>query len=199
MRIPGTAGYDEAAADLVVQYEAVTFAEVHGDALHLVPAVPSRVLDIGAGTGRDAAALAKAGHQVTAVEPAAGLRAQGQALHADQDITWIDDHLPDLVSLGDRRFELILLTAVWMHLTPAGRAPAMRRLAALLASNGTAVMVLRHGPIPAGRHMFDIPDQQTADLAQACGLSIVHRSGRPDLHGRADVRMTTLGLRALAT
>ncbi|MFA1539231.1 class I SAM-dependent methyltransferase [Actinomadura monticuli] len=196
MRVPGTAGYDTAAADLADQYESVTFAEVHADALHLMPAAPARVLDVGAGTGRDAAALTAIGHRVTAVEPAAGLRERGRALHADRAITWVDDHLPALASLGGRRFDLVLLTAVWMHLDTAERDPAMRRLAALLAPGGTALLVLRHGPIPAGRHMFDIPDEETVGLARACGLRVVHRRIRPDLHGRPGVRMTTLGLRA---
>ena len=42
----------------VNQYEGLAFADVHRDVLHLFPATPSRVLDIGAGTGRDAAAFA---------------------------------------------------------------------------------------------------------------------------------------------
>ena len=44
----------------------------------LIPATPSRVLDVGAGTGRDAAALAALGHSVVAVEPTPELRAHGQ-------------------------------------------------------------------------------------------------------------------------
>jgi hypothetical protein len=36
-RVRGTVGYAEAANALAVQYEAVTFDEVHRDVLHLVP------------------------------------------------------------------------------------------------------------------------------------------------------------------
>ncbi|MEV6117767.1 class I SAM-dependent methyltransferase [Streptomyces sp. NPDC052109] len=54
----GTAGYGAAAEDLADQYESVTFAEVHREVLHLFPVRPSVVLDIGAGSGRDAAVLA---------------------------------------------------------------------------------------------------------------------------------------------
>ncbi|SCG08174.1 hypothetical protein GA0115255_123563 [Streptomyces sp. Ncost-T6T-2b] len=53
-----TAGYAEAADALAVQYEQVTFEDVHRDVLHLLPSAPARILDVGAGTGRDAAALA---------------------------------------------------------------------------------------------------------------------------------------------
>ncbi|MFF3403121.1 hypothetical protein ACFYW6_32055 [Streptomyces sp. NPDC002659] len=54
----GTAGYADTADVLAVQYEEVTFDEVHSDVLQLVPVEPGRILDVGAGTGRDAAALA---------------------------------------------------------------------------------------------------------------------------------------------
>ena len=66
--LSATAGYAENAAALIEQYERLTFEEVHREVLSLFPVRPGRVLDIGAGTGRDAAALAARGHMVTAVE-----------------------------------------------------------------------------------------------------------------------------------
>ncbi|MFX5622495.1 class I SAM-dependent methyltransferase, partial [Acinetobacter baumannii] len=75
-----TDGYAENAAALTVQYESITFDDVHRDILHLVPAAPSSAIDIGAGTGRDAAALAARGHQVLAVEPTVELLAEAQRL-----------------------------------------------------------------------------------------------------------------------
>src|SRR4051812_8147427 len=68
------AGYAEEAAALIKQYERISFAEAHRQVLHLMPVTPGRVLDIGAGTGRDAAALATMGHSVLAVEPTEELR-----------------------------------------------------------------------------------------------------------------------------
>ena len=78
------------------QYESIGFADVHGDILHLFPTTPSHVIDIGAGTGRDAAAFAERGHSVTAVEPTPELRAEASACMPTWPITWIDDSLPDL-------------------------------------------------------------------------------------------------------
>lgn len=74
----GTQGYGETADLLVTQYESRTFADVHRGVLPLLPAAPARALDIGAGTGRDAAALAALGHTVLAVEPTPAMRAHGQ-------------------------------------------------------------------------------------------------------------------------
>lgn len=56
------------AAALAVQYESIRFADVQREVLHLFPAPPARVLDIGAGTRRDAAALAQLGYAVVAVD-----------------------------------------------------------------------------------------------------------------------------------
>ena len=72
-----TAGYAGKAVNLTEQYERVTFGDVHRDVLSLLPIRPIRVLDIGAGTGRDAAALAARGHTSAAVEPTRELREHG--------------------------------------------------------------------------------------------------------------------------
>src|SRR4051812_2339242 len=87
---PSNAGYSQDASALAVQYESITFEQAHQASLHLFPARPSRVLDIGAGTGRDAAALARLGHRVVAVEPTAELRAHGERIHRESPIRWID-------------------------------------------------------------------------------------------------------------
>ncbi|MFC9327112.1 class I SAM-dependent methyltransferase [Kitasatospora sp. NPDC057015] len=195
--LASAAGYAEAAAALVEQYESVSFAEVHREVLHLIPRRPAVIVDIGAGSGRDAAALAALGHVVVAVEPTPELRSRGRILHADREIEWIDDALPGLPALraGGRRFDLVLLTAVWMHLDALQRASAMESVAGLLAPGGHLVLTLRHGPVPAGRRMFDVSADETAELARGHGLDVVHRSERADLHGRDGVGWSRLGLR----
>ena len=57
VRVSGTENYAEEAPELLERYESISFADAHRLATHLIPTVPSRVLDIGSGTGRDAAAL----------------------------------------------------------------------------------------------------------------------------------------------
>ena len=151
-RPSGTEGYGETAAERVQQYESLAFDDVHRKILHLLPTTPSRVIDIGAGTGRDAAAFAGRGHTVTAVEPTPELRREAQRLHAQWPITWIDDSLPDLDRVHERgeRYDVVMLTAVWMHLDAGQRERAMARVAPLLAAGGLMSLSLRHGPVPAG-------------------------------------------------
>ncbi|MGW1164331.1 class I SAM-dependent methyltransferase [Streptomyces sp. NPDC002550] len=192
-----TAGYGEAAEALAEQYESVTFAEVHREVLHLFPSRPSRVLDVGAGSGRDAAALAAQGHRVVAAEPTTELRSLGRRLHAGRRIEWTDDALPELPGLfaAGSRFDLILLTAVWMHLDEQQRALGMARLAGLLATGGRIILSLRHGPVPTGRRMFPVTAQETIDLARGHGLDVLHHAQREDPHGRPGVSWTYLGFR----
>lgn len=195
MRASGTQGYGEAAAVLTEEYEKLDFAKVHRDTLHLFPQSPCRVLDIGAGTGRDAAVLSRLGHRVTAVEPTTELRSFGERAHADCAITWLDDALPDLPRLTalNRQYDLVLMTAVWMHLDADERARAMPLVAARVAPAGLVVMSLRHGPVPPGRRMFDVSGDEAIALAGEGGLRLVHRGARDDMRGRPGVHWTYLG------
>ena len=196
-RVSGTQGYAEDADRLAANYEARTFEAVQCEVLHLIPSQPSRVLDIGAGTGRDATALASRGHRVTAMEPTAELRAYGQRVHAAAAIDWIDDALPDLAILraAGTPFELVMATAVWMHLDAAERATAMRNVAALVAPSGQFILSLRYGPVPPGRRMFAVPPEETIAQAAESGLSPVHRSARGDLFGRPEISWTFLAFK----
>ena len=60
-RVSGTEGYAEEAEGLFRRHEGIHAADVHAAVLHLIPTAPSRILDIGAGTGRDAAWFASLG------------------------------------------------------------------------------------------------------------------------------------------
>lgn len=193
-RASGTEGYAETADALVEQYESIAFADLHGDILHLIPAAPSRVIDVGAGTGRDAAAFAALGHSVVAVEPTEQLRAHGQRLHRLAEVTWIDDALPDLGKVHERgeRFDFVMLSAVWMHLDADQRRRAMPRVRGLLRPGGRMALSLRHGPVPTGRRMFDVSTAETCALAHETGLEMIHHSERDALLGQVGVWWSVL-------
>jgi SAM-dependent methyltransferase len=196
-RIPGTQGYAAEADELAVRYESFTFEEAHKGVLKVLP-TSGKVLDIGAGTGRDAAGFAARGHDVLAVEPTREMRAHGERLHPNPRIEWLDDALPDLarVRARDETFAIVMLTAVWMHLDEAERKAAMPSLAALLAPSGCLSISLRHGPVPPGRRMFDIGVDETQALAAPFGLiEIFRREGARDELSRSDVTWSRLVLR----
>ncbi len=189
-RLSGTEGYAAEAAALAVQYESIAFAQVHAAVLHLVPPPPCRVLDIGAGTGRDAAALAALGHRVLAVEPTDEMRMRARALHPSPAIEWLDDGLPDLATVKTRGedYDLVMLSAVWMHLDEEQRRRAMPNVASLVSPGGVVFLSLRYGPVPHGRRMFAVPAEDTIELAAAAGLALVSRSSGQDSSLKASRR-----------
>jgi protein-L-isoaspartate O-methyltransferase len=166
--VDGTQGYADEAEELFHRYESIPAAVNHRHILHLLPKPPSRILDIGSGTGRDAAWFASLGHLVLAVEPTDALRVPAMALHPSPRIEWLNDSLPNLAHVQARgeTFDLIMLTAVWMHLDEAQRRHAMPKLASLMRSGGALIMKLRHGPVPPGRRMFEVSAEETVRLAQ---------------------------------
>src|SRR5262249_8863955 len=133
VRVSGTEHYAEEAPELLKRYESIAFADTHRPVMHLIPQEPCRVLDIGAGTGRDAAGFAAMGHRVVAVEPTREMRLGAMALHPAPSIEWLDDNLPELAILRmrDEEFDVVMLTAVWMHLDAQQRRPAIPNVARL--------------------------------------------------------------------
>src|SRR5258708_24846306 len=173
--IRGTENYTDEAPELLQRYESISFADAHLPVMHLIPSAPCRILDIGAGTGRDAAGLVAFGHSVLAVEPTEELRVGAMLLHPSPTIEWLDDSLPKLAIVRARKeeFDLVMLTAVWMHLDEAQRQLAMPNVSALVRNGGTMVMSLRRGPVPPGRRMFEVSADETIALAQRSKLRCV--------------------------
>ena len=191
----GITGYGDGVAAFVAACEAVDFEAMQAPTRHLLPAAPARILDIGAGSGRDAAAFAALGHSVVAVEPMSAFLSAAQALHPASAIRWVTDDLPDLASLSaDPPFDYIQALAVWHHLSPDERPRALRRLSGLLTHGGVLALSLRHGPAGMGRHVFPIDADISIRTAAAAGLQVkLHLPDRPS-HGpgKADVVWTRL-------
>ncbi len=163
----------------------------------LLPASPAMVLDVGAGTGRDAAWFAALGYDVVAVEPAAGMRTLAAQAHTDLRIRWLDDRLPSMTGtlrLG-LSFDFILLSAVWMHLAPTERPRAFRKLASLLKPGGLLAISLRHGPSEPERPMHEVTVAELEQLARGHGFIVERICEVPDGLGRPDVHWTQVALR----
>ena len=132
------------------------------------------VLDVGAGTGRDAAALAAMGHRVVAVEPMDRFLADARAKHPSSKIRWVSGSLPGLRALPaePEQFDFVLCHAVWQHLSNGERAEAIARVATLLKPKGVFALGLRHGPSGGGTHYFPANAAQTVALAATVNLGV---------------------------
>jgi SAM-dependent methyltransferase len=187
--------YSKHAEKLAAQYEAVSFQSVHQDWLTHLPK-EGWALDIGAGSGRDSSHLASAGLKVVAVEPAARLIEKAKELHKHKNIHWLTDTLPELkrVFALQIKFDLILLSAVWMHIAPSTRERAFRKLSSLLKPGGKMVITLRHGDSPDEREMHPVCASEIAALASKFGISydLANGAHQQDQLGRNDVSWQTV-------
>ena len=176
---------DEYALDaerLFESFEEVSSAEVYAQVVHLLPTLPSRFADIGAGTGRDAAWFAAQGHSVLAVEPTKFFRTAGMALHPSPRIEWVGDALPDLehtLARGEE-FDRVILCAVWQHLCDEERARAMPNLTRLVAPGGFLIMSLRHGLDEPG--CYPSRREDVVALAGASGLKLAFACEAESVH-----------------
>lgn len=186
--------YNQNAEALFEEYTSIKFEDVHGSWKPFWPCSGDKVLDVGAGIGRDSKWFAEQGCSVIALEPAKSMREQGLRYTGNQ-VQWLEDTLPELTrvqSLG-MRFNVILLSAVWMHIAPSYRARAFRKLSNLLAPNGCLVVSLRHGSFSDGREGYSCSSDELAQFAKdACLHTRLVTEIEPDALKRGAIQWQTV-------
>ena len=191
------AAYDAEASRLASEYERFPFEKIHSAVLDLVPDTPGFVLDIGAGTGRDATWFADKGHTVVAVEPSTELRNTGQKLHRSSNIQWMNDTLPKLEQVFSSKltFDLVWLSGVWVHVPKAQRDRAFRKIVSVLRPGGSVMVSIRVGPQPEGRPMDPVTVAEVETLAQRRGLQVVRVDHIKDALQRPEISWEVVWLR----
>lgn len=158
--------YDKKAKEFADSYEKLDPKKVHKHLIAHLPKPPAEILDIGSGSGRDAAWFAKMGYEVTAIEPAPALLKEAKRRHKNSNITWLNDQMPKLDKLPKKAdFDLIIMTGVWMHIKPEMRPETLKRLKTLLAPSGQLAIYLRHGTPDANRDMYKVSENELKTLS----------------------------------
>jgi SAM-dependent methyltransferase len=205
--------YNDNATELAQQYLSKSFDEVHQSWSQFLPSIienpNARILDLGAGSGRDAKHLAelaanthneKNNIQIIAAEPAKELSIIGQKTTQGLNIKWLEDSLPALSNVTQQEisFDLILLSAVWMHIPPSDRTRSIRKLANLLKPGGKLVISLRHGQTEQEckqRKMHYVCADELKQLATDVGLfTKLETAKEEDKLGRNHVSWQTVVL-----
>ena len=188
--------YSENAPTLVSRYNSLKPEELHSSWSRFIPDDPGIALDIGAGSGRDANWLADKGWDVVAVEPCKEFRERAQP-NSHDNVIWLDDELPELRDLrtAGHHFNLVLLSAVWMHISKNKRERAFRIISELLAPGGILVFTLRQDSdeqknLERGFHPVSSGELEL--LAKQCALVQVFYTGSEDHLARPKVRWETL-------
>ena len=189
--------YNDNAETVATLFEKVSFKFIHGWLVDLLPPCPATALDVGAGSGRDAAWLAANGYDVVAVEPSASMRSIARRLHPDASVHWIDDRLPSLhvISRSDLSFDMILLSGVWMHVPVRDRPRAFRKLIALLKPSGILAMSFRDGSAGRGKYVHTVSLSEVEALARDHGALVERTTEASYRLARNDIRWTQVALR----
>jgi SAM-dependent methyltransferase len=191
--------YDRHAPRLAATYESIEAARLNAWFRNSLPAAPACVLDIGAGSGRDAAWLTSLGLDVVAVEPSAAMVREARQHHPESPIHWIEgDSLPGLERTLRRgqAFDFILLSAVWMYVPQSERPRAFRKLVSLMKPGARMALTLRHGPPAAGQVIHEVTVAELEKLCRDHGAYIERlHDAVPDAAGRSDLSWTQLILR----
>jgi 2-polyprenyl-3-methyl-5-hydroxy-6-metoxy-1,4-benzoquinol methylase len=148
---------------------------------------PVRVLDVGAGGGRNALALAQLGLEVDALEPVAGLAnaLTGEAARRGVAVNvTMGDVLETGTVIAEGRYPLIVLSEVVTHFSRDQLARVLPKLARSLTDDGTLLFnafVSRDGYRPS-RVAVEVAQtvwstffsrQELADVAERAGLRLV--------------------------
>jgi SAM-dependent methyltransferase len=202
MDAPTLRYYEDHAGEVAPRYEAVA-----GGVSSFFPFVfarGERVLEIGAGTGRDAARLLALGVEVDAVEPSAALRERALANHPELEGRLFHGFLPGGLPTDIRStYDGILLSAVIMHIPNAELFDAAFQLRERLGRGGRLLLSMpieRNDVSPGderdkrGRLMILRSVAQVRLLFERLGFSLDSEWTSADGEGR-DILWATLVFR----
>lgn len=171
----GTAGYAEKFAGLVAAGE-----DVDGEARLADTLAPrdARILDVGSGMGRVAAALTSRGHRVVAVEPDPDLVAQSRSTYPTLEVVSCDVLAYDP---HGAEFDLVVCVGnVLVFLAEGTERRVLSRLASMLAPGGRVLAGFHLQGGPESRRDYAV-DEFVTDV-EASGLRVDQRFGSYELH-----------------
>lgn len=159
----------------------------------------ARILDVGAGSGRDLRTLLDMGYNAYGIEPSNGLRELAIAAHPILSDRLLAGGLPEPIDFYPGSFDGIVCSAVLMHIPHSQLFDALITLRNLLKDNGRMLL-----SIPAARpdvvaqrdakgRLFEtLQAEQLKLLCSRLGLDCITEYHNDDAMGRAETRWVTL-------
>lgn len=191
-----TAFYEGNATDIAARYEAV-----ESSVIATVSRLRSHgsVLDVGCGSGRDISRLASLGFDVYGVDASKNLIDEATKRHPELEGRIMFGALPSDLPFADQTFDLVICSAVLMHIAPESLPAAIEALAARVSKGGyllVSVSSNRSGldsnsRDDNGRIFFDHSEQTLLTLMESQKLGPVGYNTSSDSMGREEIIWTT--------
>ncbi len=185
--------YDTHAAELGARYESADMSVTHEILLRHLPA-GSRVLELGCGSGRDAAFLKANGFDVTGVDVSPAMLAIAQQRHPELSgrLHQASIPLPQGSSLLNQQFAGVISVATIMHIPEHDLFECASQMRDLLVPGGTLLLSasvgregLENNRDPQGRLFNERPAEELQLLFERLGFRLVARYDNEDSFARS--------------
>lgn len=198
--------YDTDAQKTAATYEQVPFEKMLSA---IAPHLPDsgRLLEAGAGSGRDAAYWLANGYDVTAIDGSAGMLAEAIRHHPELHGRTIHHVLPAVLPFADASFDVVTSMAVIMHLAHKDLSGVFADLARVLVPGGVLAYSVNttrpgldaHDNDERGRHFSCLSADEWEALHAVVGLQTTFRQEYDDITAREGIRWVTFAARKPST
>ena len=193
--------YQKNAAELARRYEQAEVSTLHQALLDTFPTA-SRLLEIGCGTGREAAFLKSCGYDIVCIEPSRSMLKV--ALRSYPELAGrlfegsVPGKLPANLNTADG-YAGIYAIASLMHLQQKELAPAFRLIRSLLEPNGRFLFsvplarpdLAKSGYDPQGRFFLLLSEEEWTGQLRTAGFQNIRTASNPDGMGRDSITWLT--------
>ena len=193
--------YQKNAAKLACRYEQAEVPDLHLALQKTFPAA-SRLLEIGCGTGREAAFLKSCGYDIVCIEPSRPMMEEAFRRHPELEGLLYEGsfpgELPEVLNTAEG-FDGIYAVASLMHLKQEELVPAFNRIHKLLKSNGRCLFsvplsrpdLTESGYDPMGRYFLLLPEEEWTRQLRTAGFQNIRTHSNADGMGRDSITWLT--------
>ncbi len=193
--------YDTHAREASARYESADMSRLHAVLLRHLPPKGASVLELGCGSGRDAAFLQANGFDVTAVDASPGMVAEAARLHPELAgrLSCAAVPFPEGSPLLRRSFDAVFSNAMFMHIPDHDLPLVVEQVQRMLRTGGVVIIsvsVDRGGLADSrdgtGRLFRERQPEELRQVFERCGLAFVAQSRSADSLDRPAIRWVTL-------
>lgn len=190
--------YEKNAIELSARYEGARLDSFF-QALDQFFFAGARLLEIGCGSGRDAARVVAEGYQVEAIDGAENLLAEALRLHPELNGHLHQLRLPAPLPFADHQFDGFYSVACLMHFSAEEAAGILTELHRVLVPKGRGLVsvparradVSHEGVDEHGRVFNVLPPEIWVEFFQENGFRARHGNEEPDSVGRDGISWIT--------